>query len=373
MSTKSIDNISTVCGLDALYYQLKVEPNSYISFYVGCTSEQKAFFGNFSIISQNWTKQYTFFELKDSKNKEQVIARIGFKDLNTKDFLEYVKVQLDTYYMNMYGIDYVCKLVEEELKLLGLDILGSKVSRVDLNTYVYGYDFSYISYYHFSTLMRSNSKIYSALKDNLATFYLGSRDNNSTPLLRIYDKWLELKQFKDKDEQKKKDQKKQMICLKFKEEHNINLDDRLPLWNVEFELKRDLLRNYKIDTLEDLFCCANSLHSDIMKRMRLLTKKKKKDETNAERIPTAPIWNKIKKEFNYMHSDLPVDKVVPVKYVKGLDWILNRVEDYWKDNIDNLTPNQLVQAINEKVTELVQEQNLLKKENTPYSTTMFIA
>ena len=61
---------------------------------------------------------------------------------------------------------------------------------------------------------------------------------------------------------------------------------------------------------------------------------------------------KIKKEFNYMHSDLPVDKVVPVKYVKGLDWILNRVEDYWKDNIDNLTPNQLVQAINEKVTEL---------------------
>ena len=82
----------------------------------------------------------------------------------------------------------------------------------------------------------------------------------------------------------KKEQKREMICLKFKEEHNINLDDRLPLWNVEFELKRDLLRNYKIDTLEDLFCCVNSLHNDIMKRMRLLTKKKKKDETNATAV-----------------------------------------------------------------------------------------
>lgn len=373
MSTKSTDNISTVCGLDALYYQLRIEPQSYINFYVGCTSEQKAIFGNFRIISQNWKNQYTRFELIDSENESQVIARIGFKNLNTKDFLEYVQVQLDTYYMNMYGIDYVCNLVEEELSLLGLEILGSKVSRVDLNTYVYGYDFSYLSYYHFSTLVRSNSKIYSALKDNLATFYLGSRTNNTTPLLRIYDKWLELKEFKDKEEQNKKEQKKQMIFLKFKEEHNINLDDRLPLWNVEFELKRDLLRTYKIDTLEDLFCCVNSLHTDIMKRMRLLTKKKKKDETNAERIPTAPVWNKIRKEFNYMHSNLPVDKIIPIKYVKDLEWSLNRIEEYWKNNIDNLTPVQYLQAVNDRITKLIQEENILIKENTPYSTSIFLA
>ena len=164
-----------------------------------------------------------------------------------------------------------------------------------------------------------------------------------------------------------------VIFLKFKEEHNINLDDRLPLWNVEFELKRDLLRTYKIDTLEDLFCCVNSLHTDIMKRMRLLTKKKKKDETNAERIPTAPVWNKIRKEFNYMHSNLPVDKIIPIKYVKDLEWSLNRIEEYWKNNIDNLTPVQYLQAVNDRITKLIQEENILIKENTPYSTSIFTA
>lgn len=362
---KVTDSISTVCGLDALYYQLKIEFQSYIYFYMDCTKNKLAIFGNFRIISENWQKQYTFFELKDSSN-DKIIARIGFKNLNTKDNLEYVKVQLDSYYMNIYGERFACDRVHEELSSLGLEILTSKIQRVDLNTYVYGYDFTYISYYSFSTLVRSNSKVYSAKIDKLATFYLGSRSNPSAPLLRIYDKWLELNQSDKQEEKEKKDQKKQMICLKFKEQHNINLDDRIPLWNVEFELKRDLLKIYNINTLEQLFSSVNMLHSDIMKRQRLLIRKRRLKENHTDRIPTAPIWNRIERNYNFMDSNLPVDRIIPIRHSKHLEWLKNRLREYKAVQSDNLTDTQILLELSNELKQIALEKHLIKQENQTY-------
>ena len=347
---KESDNISTVCGVDALYYHLKINFQHYTQFYNNSFLINALQFGPFTRISENWLKQYTYCELRNPSNN-LLMARIGFKNLNTRDNLDSVQVQMDTYYMNTTGVLQSYYDVVEQIEALGLQVGKSKVSRIDLNTYVYGYDFSYLEYFYFSTLIRSNTKIYNGAKDRLETFYLGSRLSGA-PYMRIYNKWAELN---EKDE----DQKKQsLIRYKFLEQYNIHLDMDKPLWNVEFELKREFLKSYKIDTVEQCLQSVNVLHSELMKRIRLMTQKRKVDDAHAERIPTAPIWETIGTNYNFQDSNVPLDKIIPIKYVKDLEWSLNRIEEYWKNNVDNLTPSQFLLAISQKITQLEKEKHL---------------
>ena len=73
--------------------------------------------------------------------------------------------------------------------------------------------------------------------------------------------------------------KQSLIRYKFLKQYDIHLDIEKPLWNVEFELKREFLKSYKIDTVEQCLQSVNVLHSELMKRIRLMTKKRKVDET----------------------------------------------------------------------------------------------
>jgi hypothetical protein len=355
MRTKSTNSIATVSGVDALYYQQNVDYDDYTAFFLESSLNSLATFGNFQIISENWTKQYTHSNLLDPSDG-RIIARISFKNLNTRDFLESIMIKLDTYYMNIYGILHTCELVAKELQGLGLRLGKTKVSRLDLNTYVYGHDFHYLTYYRFSTLVRTNSKFYSALKDSLATFYLGSRSNGGAPYLRIYDKWLELRE-QDTDQDKQA-----MIRLMFLKEHELNLDDRNPLWNVEFELKRELLKIYNINTIEDVFKSANMLHNDLMKRYRLLTKKRKDGDRNTDKIPTAPIWQTIERNYNFMDSNLPVERTIPVKHSKHMEWLLNRLDEYLDLKTDDLTDSDILIEISKRLKERKEEIEL----NKPY-------
>jgi hypothetical protein len=353
--TKQIsDNISTVCGVDALYYHLKINFQHYTQFYNTCFLNNTSQMGCFTRTSENWLRQYAFFELK-CPNDNITIARIGFKNLNTRDNLDSIMVQMDTFYMNTKGVLQSYYDVVEHIEGLGLQVGRSKVSRIDLNTYVYGYDFSYLEYFYFSTLIRSNTKIYNGAKDKLETIYLGSRTSGA-PYMRIYNKWAELMA---KDE----DQKKQsLIRYKFLKQYDMHLDMDKPLWNVEFELKREFLKSYSIDTVEQCLQSVNVLHSELMKRIRLMTKKRKEEDKNADRIPTAPIWEMIGTNYNFQDSNVPLDKLPAIKYVKSLDWALNRFDEYLASNSDNLTDNQILLAFADRLKARTRNQNEETKE-----------
>jgi len=348
----SDNKVSTVCGVDALYYHLKINFQHYSTFYKECVSSNIMCLGAFTRISENWTKQYTYFKLV-CPFENVTIARIGFKNLNTRDNLESVSVQMDSYYMNTHGIETSYHTVVEHIESLGLQVGRSKISRADLNTFVYGYDFSYLEYFYFSTLIRSNTKIYSGAKDKLQTFYLGNRTSTGAPFMRIYDKWAELLT-QDVD-----NRKTALINHRFVKENNVYLEQDTPLWNVEFELKREFFKTYSIDTVEDFLCSVNVLHSELMKRIRLMTKKRKIDENHTDRIPTAPVWEMIANNYNFNDSNVPLDKIIPVKYSKDIEWLLNRVEEYKKVQSDTLTDNEILLLISQKLRQLDKEQ----KEN----------
>jgi hypothetical protein len=250
--------------------------------------------------------------------------------------------------MNTTGVLQSYYDVVEQIEALGLQVVKSKVSRIDLNTYVYGYDFSYLEYFYFSTLMRSNTKIYNGAKDRLETFYLGSR-SSSAPYMRIYNKWSEL-MAKDEDQQKQS-----LIRYKFLKEYDIHLDMDKPLWNVEFELKREFLKSYKIDTVEECLQSVNVLHSELMKRIRLMTQKRKVDENHSDRIPTAPIWETIGTNYNFQDSNVPLDKLPAIKYSKDINWLINRVREFKQVQSDNLTDNEILFLISQELTQIRKE------------------
>ena len=348
LNKKLLDNsIATIAGVDALYYHLKINFQHYTQFYNNSFLINALQFGPFTRISENWLKQYTYCELRNPSNN-LLMARIGFKNLNTRDNLDSVQVQMDTYYMNTTGVLQSYYDVVEQIEALGLQVVKSKVSRIDLNTYVYGYDFSYLEYFYFSTLMRSNTKIYNGAKDRLETFYLGSR-SSSAPYMRIYNKWSEL-MAKDEDQQKQS-----LIRYKFLKEYDIHLDMDKPLWNVEFELKREFLKSYKIDTVEECLQSVNVLHSELMKRIRLMTQKRKVDENHSDRIPTAPIWETIGTNYNFQDSNVPLDKLPAIKYSKDINWLINRVREFKQVQSDNLTDNEILFLISQELTQIRKE------------------
>lgn len=348
LNEKKANRIATIPGVDALYYQLNVTFDDYINFYTNCSLSNIFTFGNFNRLSQDWNKQYTYFELLGIEGTP--IAKIGFKNLNLKDNLEPIIVQMSSYYMNIHGIEESCLQVKKEIELLGLKVNFSKIQRLDLNTYVYGHDFSYLSYYYFSTLIRSNSKYYSGAKDKLTTFYLGKRSVGSSPFMRIYDKWQELKDM-DKDVKRQS-----LIRYKFKKELGIDLDESVPLWNVEFELKREFLKQNGVNTVEDFFRSANTLHNIVMERIRLLRRKRVDGDKNTNRIQTASVWNKIQKDYNFMDSNVPLDKIIPIRYSKDIKWLENRLEEYLKEKTDNITDNELMLRLSNKLNHFRQDE-----------------
>ena len=348
LNKKLLDNsIATIAGVDALYYHLRINFQHYTQFYNNSFLINALQFGPFTRISENWLKQYTYCELRNPSNN-LLMARIGFKNLNTRDNLDSVQVQMDTYYMNTTGVLQSYYDVVEQIEGLGLQVGKSKVSRIDLNTYIYGYDFSYLEYFYFSTLIRSNTKIYNGAKDRLETFYLGSRSSGA-PYLRIYNKWSEL-MAKDEDQQKQS-----LIRYKFLKEYDIHLDIDKPLWNVEFELKREFLKSYKIDTVEQCLQSVNVLHSELMKRIRLMTKKRKLDDRNTDRIPTSPIWETIGTNYNFQDSNVPLDKLPAIKYSKDIKWLINRVREFKQAQSDNLTDNEILLLISQELTQIRKE------------------
>jgi len=279
-----IARLKTLSGIDALYFHLEIPYEDYSVFYnKSLMAKVLEFDSNYLMKSYDYDKQFTYFDVTNETLRglcpQCVLCTIGFKNLNQRDNRDFITIQASSIALNYYGYKEAYNLIREQIEILGLPIITSKVSRLDLNTYVIGHNFDYLSYSLFSTKMRNNTENggYDTWKnkDRLSGFNLGSRKSKGI-YLRMYDKFLELTQSKNHDiSMVKMNILSEKFKLKYKEE--LNLTD---IWQVEFELKRDILRRYSINTVEDVFEKADSIHRDItLNQVRLIepTRKKKRD------------------------------------------------------------------------------------------------
>lgn len=328
------ESVTVLGGIDTLYYFItkndaQLYQNTWDKAKVG---EELKFLNFLGFSGQNTGFVGSWYECKD--NQGQRLFRVGFKDPNKQQQLPNIQVQLEGYSIYRYTLlDTIANASEVLYDLIGsvTGLEDYQVSRADLNAFVAGYDFASVTSSCFRTRSKNvmtisdtgtyiDQKSHVYQKDNtLQTLYLGSK--KSGLVFKIYDKRLELMEQIEKGSVSASVKLAYLTCNGLTSDH---------LWNVEFTLKRNVLKEYKINTVQDLINASNSLFKDLMKKTVFLGEDWQKynelrEQNNLHRLPAAPVWQKITDDYNYS-GDMEVKRVYEKSKGMTAKWILDQVK-----------------------------------------------
>lgn len=237
--------------------------------------------------------------------------RVAFKDSEKSPNIQNIRVQVNAVGIYTLGlksqIEYINKVF---LKDLTMNIFP--ITRIDLNMFVQ-HDFKYLR----KEMILSKKKDHHAniaehaSAYELETYYVGKKPF----LLRIYNKRTELKQ-----------------ATQIKRELMINhfgvngLDMEQPIFNVEFEMHREYLKTFGIDTINDALLRAETLFKHACDQVRLLDLSTITEDQintpNRRRAETLPIWQHIKDSYSikeFMQIDTPLEKIEKITYRYSLE------------------------------------------------------
>ena len=307
-TNETLEGVKVLGGIDTLYFFIDTKMTSSEKLYhnlwdtavLGGQIDNYTF-KNFSGKSQSFVGAW--YSRQDCDGL--TLYRIGFKDPNKQKQVDNIYIQLEAGGIYTYGLFELIKIVFNDIKdLIDLDLCfdSCKASRVDLNAFVRDYDFGFISSPCFRTRSKSSElhqdyhhslNLYSksfvkCLKTE--TLYLGSA--KSPIRLKIYNKLVELEKLIPSYS---KSAKQAYFAL--------NKMWGNELWNIEFRLKRQVLKDFGISSLGDLFLKAKSVFTQLMHNYSFLgyeTEKyeKYKKNKNQSDLLLHPIWTKIINDYS---------------------------------------------------------------------------
>lgn len=303
-----MSEIKKVFGIDSLYFFFETNEN-YDDLFLEILDQLEEIKGKFEkrdiefenkdlIISINdiqlsyLGKQEGFYWFKDSNE----FFRIGFKDRYKNRGLNDIRVQLQGNGIYTFGINSIIELLKDSLKEVISDYIP--ITRADLNCFIQ-YDFSFVKKDMFSTRKRKYSTINEIGNSNTTqTLYVGKEPFK----LRLYNKSLELKK-----------SKKFEIMNEYFLNNGFDLEQTI--FNIEFQMNRGHLKQYNINTIDDLFANAKNLFQIAMDDIRLLDI----DSVSSERLinnkyqaETHKLWEKIKSEYDlkdFLQIDFPLERL----------------------------------------------------------------
>ncbi|WP_345972233.1 hypothetical protein [Sulfurimonas diazotrophicus] len=226
--------------------------------------------------------------------------RAGFKDSEKNPSIHNIRIQLNAVGIYTLGIKSLIEYINSKL----LDEVTSgyyPITRIDLNTFVQ-HDFKYLRKEYILSKKKNHSANISERSSGyeLETYYVGKKPF----LLRIYNKKAEMKSASEI--------KREIMLNHF----GVNgLDLKGPIFNVEFEMHREYLRQYGIDTIEDALARAEQLFTKACELIRLIdpdTLSASELKANRKRAKTLQIWQEIKEGYSidaFMQVDTPLEKV----------------------------------------------------------------
>ena len=303
-----MSEIKKVFGIDSLYFFFETNEN-YDDLFLEILDQLEEIKGKFEkrdiefenkdlTISINdiqlsyLGKQEGFYWFKDSNE----FFRMGFKDRYKNRGLNDIRVQLQGNGIYTFGINSIIELLKDSLKEVISDYIP--ITRADLNCFIQ-YDFSFVKKDMFSTRKRKYSTINEIGDANTTqTLYVGKEPFK----LRLYNKSLELKKSKK---------------FEIMNEYFLNNDFDLEqtIFNIEFQMNRGHLKQYNINTIDDLFANAKNLFQIAMDDIRLLDI----DSVSSERLinnkyqaDTHPLWEEIKSEYDlkdFLQIDFPLERL----------------------------------------------------------------
>lgn len=329
--SKDVEECRILGGIDTLYCFLDC---------IGLASEELYQTIWNSVNSGTFAREnYHFLNFSGKKNgfvggwyvyigRENIpLFRVGFKDPKKQKHVKNIYIQFEGSGIYSMGFYDLLNFVRAEFSdLLGFDVTNKNLipSRVDLNAFVDGYDFTDID----ADMFRTRSVVSKAIKNEcldyddteelssyeyrsrrgINTLYLG--DKSSPLFMKIYDK---LKELNDKMSDISSMVKRYFLLQNdFKSDH---------IWNIEFTIKNEVLKQYSINSLDALLLSADSIFRDLMDRYSFLGYDLDKINSfrlgkNISKLSLHPIWEKIKDNYRFCNYDVDVQRVFK-EYKKG--------------------------------------------------------
>lgn len=196
-----------------------------------------------------------------------------------------IQIRISAEYLWAYGLTNSWSIIYNWIVETFGDIIRHKVCRIDLCCHVS--DIDLISDYEnvYKGKFKNKELFYSGNKANSITF--GSRKNKKI-YCRIYNKTLEIQQTK-----------KKKWFKEIWQNNDMNIDN---VWNIEFEIKSDILREFNLIELKDIISSLKGLWKYCTNEFLI-----KVDRTNTriERCQTNKEWQEIQNAYNnYLSKDL---------------------------------------------------------------------
>jgi len=306
-------------GVDALYYFAQTN-GTYPEFFENLLSQiqdqKNRFEGmNYAYKENDLHVALIDFELTYSGTGRDgfvwfnhLYFRMGFKDPEKNPAMHNIRVQLNAVGIYTLGLKGLLNLINTHL-IRSLITGYFPITRIDLNTFVQ-YDFSYLR----KEMVVSKKKGHEATLGErmgayeLETYYVGKKPFK----LRIYNKKKELRQAPEK---------KQEVMYRYFKEHRFDMDKAI--FNVEFEMHREFLKNYGIDTIEDALKNAVTLFEFGCQLVRIIdpdtVTETELNSSNRRRAKNQPIWSLLANTYTlaeFEQRQTPLEKIerVPGRY-----------------------------------------------------------
>lgn len=317
-SNNNVDECRILGGIDTLYT------------FVDTSSSEALYQKIWDLVKlNNWNKdKYEYLNFSGRKsgfigawykhfdNKGISLFRIGFKDPKKQKQVKNIQIQLYGAGIYSYGFKNLIEYVKIEISsLLMVDLSYDDFipSRVDLNAFIDGYDFGSLSPEMFKTrfsfsknindeIIYEDEKSYEYHKyRTLQTLYFGTA---SSPVsFKIYDKLAEI------------DTNDDVLSSSIKRAYlafNGLCSDHI--WNCEFKIKREVLKQYSINTFTDLMEKADNLFKDLMTRVVFLGYDIEKIQNykiskSLNKLPPHKIWDKISNDYTFFSGTSDVERV----------------------------------------------------------------
>ncbi|MFA6191713.1 MAG: hypothetical protein WC665_05105 [Sulfurimonas sp.] len=324
MKNKLIKNIPFASGIDSLYYSAQ-SGGQYDEYYESIIDKVEDKKREFTLLNYAYDNKDIVITVNGIDMRFSGTARdgflwfshdffrVGFKDSEKSPNLHNIRVQLNSIGIYTLGLKSLVEYVNTQL--LKGSLLGTNhfpVTRMDVNMFVQ-HNFNYLR----KEMILSKKKNHSANIGErssgyeLETYYVGSNPF----LLRIYNKLKELE-----------------TALQVKKELMYNyfgingLDVTKPIFNVEFELHREFLKKYGIDTIEDALSRAQSLFELGCSLIKILDisslTEKQINSSNRKLAPVSPIWEYISTHYDnkdFMQIETPLEKIEKISYRYSLE------------------------------------------------------
>lgn len=204
------------------------------------------------------------------------------------------------------GIETALSWITEDLKTIGGgSIQYVKVSRVDLCCdYWIDCGLSY-EFFRSHKVTRNENDRQRRGKDQLQTCYVG--DEKSPIELRIYDKGLEVK---------KKGTKLWFLDL-WKRESTENI------WRVEYQIRRIALKQFNINSLDDLKEKQAGLWHYLTSKWFSL---RLPDNEKTERRTIHPFWHSVQKCFGQITLETEIRRIYRQETTAPMEWYLSHID-----------------------------------------------